>query len=99
MNGLIQKHFNRAFLYVLQLTDYVGFGLSKKGELMRFRIESGNGNKYAVKGVLCSSNYEASDQSVISIFGCEEVFAANQKCSFERSNTVIPGQCPKGCLQ
>ena len=56
-NSLIHKYFNKAFLFVMQLTDYVGFGLSKQGELMRFRLN----DKYFIKGVLCSSNYEIED--------------------------------------
>ena len=57
-NGLIWKNFNKAFLFSAGLTDYVGWGLSKVGKLLRFKL--GN-SKYPIKGVVCSTNYDPSN--------------------------------------
>lgn len=45
-------------LFALELTDYVGLGLSKEGKLMRHRLNSA---KNPVKGVICSDNYSPND--------------------------------------
>ncbi len=53
---LILKNLNLMVnLFSLQVTDFVGIGLSKEGRLMRHRL---NTPKNPVKGVVCSTNYD-----------------------------------------
>lgn len=63
-------------LFALELTDYVGLGLSKEGKLMRHRLNSA---KNPVKGVICSDNYSPNDVEQFFLLSCDEVLRDNNK--------------------
>lgn len=62
---------------------------------MRFRLDDA---KYPVKGLVCSTNYDPQNQEVVINYGCDDICAGNNKCEFEKGESVFVGVCPKGCL-
>ena len=56
LTKLLKKEIIKIFS-VLKNLNSAGFGLSKEGKLMKFNL----GQKYKVKGVLCSTNYDPKD--------------------------------------
>ena len=69
LSKILKKEVIKIFS-ILKNMNSAGFGLSKDGKLMKFNL----GQKYQVKGVLCSTNFDPKDQTDYEKIKCEDTY-------------------------
>ena len=80
------------------INDYVGFALSKQGQLIKSNL---NTKANPVKGVVCSTNYNPDDVIPYLEIGCEEILQDNIKFTLLNSvkGTQLLLECAPGCKE